>query len=116
MFTQANLLAILKAGWAIIVPLLICSVFSGAIILERWWTLGRAQFNRESLMGRLRRMLLENRREQAIAHCDSLNKPVGRVVAAILEGPTQHRATTREQLDRLGERLIRAEAAELGRY
>jgi biopolymer transport protein ExbB len=116
MFDVAALREMWANAWPVISTLLACSVFSGAIILERWYTLGRAKFNREALMGRLRKMLTENRREQAIAHCDSINKPIGRVLSAILEAPAQHRAATKDQLERLGDRLIRAEASELSRY
>ena len=53
-------------AWPIISVLLGCSVLSGAIILERWVSLTRANFNREKLLGKLQKMLGENRLDQAI--------------------------------------------------
>jgi len=114
MFDLAAVKEMWNNAWPVISLLLVCSVFSGAIILERWFSLSRAAFNREGLLARLRKLLTERRREQAIAQCDALKKPVGRVLSALLESGAQ--APSREPLERLGQRLIRGEAASLTQY
>lgn len=115
MFDAAAVRQMWANAWPVISLLVACSVFSGAIILERWATLSRAAFNRDTLMTKLRKLLSENRREQVLAHVETIRKPVGRVLSTLLEAVTQSRYD-RDAADRLADRLIRAEAAELSRY
>jgi len=115
MFSPMALQQMWERAWPIISVLLASSVLSGAIILERWVSLTRAAFNREALMGRLRKMLSENRADEAIAHCERIHKPVGRVLRTLLEFSRQIRSTDRERLERLSSRLIRAETSNLSR-
>lgn len=103
-------------AWPVISLLLACSVFSGAVILERWFSLRRFGFNREKLMAKLRRLLQEKRREQAVAVCEEMNRPIGRILAAVMAPSPQIRAGGREQIERLGARLIRTEAATMAHY
>jgi biopolymer transport protein ExbB/TolQ len=112
MLNTASILEMIKIAWYVIAPLAIFSIISGAIILERWFTLSRADFDREGLMKRVRRGMAERKKEQVIAHCESINKPVGRVLANVLE----MRPPNREILDRLSDRIIRAEVADMMRY
>jgi biopolymer transport protein ExbB/TolQ len=116
MITPDTLHQIWQQAWPILSLLVACSVFSGAIILERWFSLTRASFNRETLMAKLEKLLSENRLEQAIAHSESLRKPVGRVVGPLLEAVRKNRGTGREQLERWADRLVRVETSNLGRY
>jgi biopolymer transport protein ExbB/TolQ len=115
MFSPMALQQMWERAWPIISVLLGCSVLSGAIILERWVTLTRAAFNRESLMNKLRKMLMENHLEQAVDYCGNLRKPVGRVLHAVLEFIQQNRSTERERVDRLSGRMIRGEMSGLSR-
>jgi biopolymer transport protein ExbB/TolQ len=103
-------------AWPVISVLLLCSVFSGAIILERWVTLRRAFFDREALMKRLRRYIQEKRREQIIAQLDTVHKPVGRVLSALMDAVVQNRVKDRESADRFVDRLIRVEIGDMTRY
>jgi biopolymer transport protein ExbB len=113
MFNLAALQEMWANAWPVISVLLFCSVLSGAIILERWFSLSRASFNREALLNRLRKMLSESRRDQAADYCESMHRPVGRVLSVILG---QSRTTDRQSLERLGARVIRSEASGLSRY
>ena len=91
MFDLASLQQMWANAWPVISVLLLCSVFSWAIILERWLSLRRAFFNREGLLDRLRKLFAEKRREQAIAYCETLKKPIGPILSVLIEPPPQDR-------------------------
>jgi biopolymer transport protein ExbB len=116
MFSPAALQQMWEQAWPVISLLIGCSILSGAIILERWFSLTRASFNRDSLMSKLEKMLTEHRLEQAIAHSEGLRKPIGRVLGPLLEFVHRNRGASRDQLERWASRLVRVETANLARY
>jgi len=116
MFDLAALQQMWANAWPVISLLLICSVFSWAIILERWWSLRRAFFGREDVLNRVRKLLSEKRREQAIAYCETLKKPIGPILAILMEPPAQDRMAGREHLERLALRMIRTEVSGLSHF
>jgi biopolymer transport protein ExbB len=105
-----------ERAWPIISVLLACSILSGAIILERWFTLNRASFNREKLLGKLQKFIAENRFDHALGYCETVKKPVGRALSSVLEFAHDNRGATRDQFDRLCDRLVRVESGNLNRY
>jgi len=116
MFSIAALQEMWANAWPIISLLLGCSIFSGAIILERWFSLRRFDFDRDALLERLRKLLAENKRESAVTHCESLKRPIGRILSYVLQPSVQDRAAGREHLDRVASRLIRTESARMNHY
>src|SRR6185437_11227730 len=115
-FDIASLQQMLANAWPVISVLVLCSLFSGAIILERWFTLRGAFFDRETLMKRLRKYIQEKRREQLLAQVDTIRKPVGRVLSNLLDAILQKRISDRLSADRLASRLIRSETSGLMQY
>lgn len=99
-------------GWPVMSILLGCSVLSFAMILERWFTLSRAEFNRNKLIKKLYGFFSENRREAAAVHIENFGKPVGRVLTSVLQSGT----SDREKLERLASRQIQAEIMEMSRF
>ena len=116
MFSVASLQEMWANAWPVISVLLICSVFSGAVILERWFSLRRFDFDRDALLDRLRILLAENKRESAVMLCEKLRRPIGRILAYVLLPSAQDRAAGREHLERVAFRLIRTEAAAMNHY
>jgi biopolymer transport protein ExbB/TolQ len=116
MFSVAALQEMWANAWPIISLLVACSIFSGAVILERWFALRRFDFDRDALLERLRKLLAENKRESAITHCESLKRPIGRILSYALQPPVHDRAAGREHLDRVTLRLIRTETANMNHY
>src|ERR1035438_10668357 len=110
MFSLAAIQEMWANAWPVISLLVACSVFSGAVILERWFSLRRFDFDRDALLERLRKLLAENKRESAVTHCESLRRPVGRILMYVLQPSVQDRAAGREHMDRVASRLIRSEA------
>src|SRR4051812_13246233 len=116
MFSTGAIQQMWNQAWPVISVLLFCSVISFAIILERWVSLTRAGFSREGMLSKLQKMLGDNRVEQAVDYCEGLRKPVGKVMAALLEFAQQNRGSDRERLERHVDRLIRAESGDFSRY
>ena len=116
MFSLASIQEMWANAWPIISVLLACSVFSGAVILERWFSLRRFDFNRDALLDRLRKLLAENKRESAVTHCENLRRPIGRILSYILQPTAQDRAAGRDYIERVGFRLIRTETANMNHY
>jgi biopolymer transport protein ExbB/TolQ len=114
MFDIAALQQMWSNAWPIISVLLICSVFSWAIMLERWMSLRRAYFDRENLLDHLRKLFSEKRREQAIVYCDQLKKPIGPILADLMQ--MQDRLSSREQLERVALRMIRSQTSGLSHF
>src|SRR5258706_15460199 len=100
MFTPMALQQMWERAWPIISALLACSVLSGAIILERWVSLARANFSRETLLSKLQKLLADNRLDQAVDYCEGLHQPIGKVMGALLEFARQNRPSDRERLER----------------
>jgi biopolymer transport protein ExbB/TolQ len=103
-------------AWPIISLLLTCSIFSGAVILERWFALRRFDFDRDALLERLRKLLAENKRESAVTLCEGLRRPIGRILTYTLQPSVQDRAAGREHIERVALRLIRTETADMNHY
>jgi biopolymer transport protein ExbB len=115
MFSVAALREMWANAWPVISVLLFCSVFSLAIILERWFTLRRWNFDREDLLAELRKLLSDKRRERAAAYCQNLRRPIGTILAVLIDPPAMDKAAGKEHLDRLGLRLIRTETSKMMR-
>jgi len=116
MFSIASIQEMWANAWPIISLLVACSIFSGAVILERWFSLRRFDFDRDALLERLRKLLSENKKESAVTLCESLRKPIGKILAWALSPSAQDRAAGREHLERVALRLIRTETASMNRY
>jgi biopolymer transport protein ExbB len=116
MFSIAALREMWANAWPIISLLVFCSVFSMAIILERWFTLRSWLFDREALSAQFRRLLSERKRDQALALCMTLKTPIGTILQGVLDPPAALRAGGRDALDRHAQRLVRSEGAKMLRY
>jgi len=116
MFSIAALTEMWANAWPVISFLLLCSIFSFAIILERWFTLRTWSFDRETLSGQFRRLLTERKRDQAVALSMTLKTPIGHILHSVMDPPAQVRAGGRESLDRHAQRLVRIEGAKMLRF
>ena len=67
-------------------------------------------------MDRLRKLLAEKRREQAIAYCETLKKPIGPILSILMEPPVQDRLAGRDHLERLALRMIRTESSSFSHF
>jgi len=116
MFTAAAIREIWANAWPIISILLFCSVFSFAVMLERWFFIRRMDFDRDALLERLRELLSQRKKEAAMAYCDVLKRPIGKILRTLMDPPELDKAAGKQHLDRLALRLIRTETSRMMRY
>ncbi len=116
MFSAGALREMWANAWPIMSLLLISSIFSGAVILERYFFLRRFDFDRDKVLDRLRKLLSDGGKESAAGYCQHLKSPVGNVLTYVLQPTAQDRAAGREHLERVAMRLIRTETARMNHY
>jgi len=116
MFTAAALREMWANSWPVLSILIACSIFSFAVMLERWFYIRRRDFDRDALLERLRDLLTARKREAAMAHCDVLRKPIGKILRTVMDPSPLDKAAGKEHLDRMALRMIRTETSGMMRY
>ncbi len=116
MFSIAALKEMWANAWPVMSVLLISSVFSGAVILERWFFLRRFEFNRDAILDRLRKLLAEGTKDAAAGYCAHVKAPIGKILGYVLHPTAQDRAAGRDHVERVTLRLIRTENARMTHY
>lgn len=102
----------IRAGGILIIPILICSVVSVAIILERFWSLRRSRIVPENLVAQIwqwaKAGVLDAKRVEALG----ASSPLGRVLAAGLYNRQYDREVMKESITDVGRHVVH----ELGQY
>lgn len=62
-------------------PILLCSIFGLAIIVERFYYLQRIRPPKISLLGRVKGLLKEEKPLEALRLCENLNNPIAHILA-----------------------------------
>ncbi|MGQ9698890.1 MAG: MotA/TolQ/ExbB proton channel family protein [Armatimonadota bacterium] len=107
----ARSLDILYRGGPVMVPLVLCSVVSVAVMLERFVVLRRAGGNTERLMDEMKERLSEKDFRGAISLCERTGGPI----AAVLATGLRHRDLPERELERRMEETALSEIPELQR-
>lgn len=102
---------LLAAGWPVLGTLLVMSVISLAVILDRIHVFRRARLNAPEFSRHVSRLLRVGSREEALRYCSGFSQPVARAVGAVLAQPGSRQARERA----LGH-AIQAEARRLEAY
>lgn len=116
MFSVATIREIWANAWPVITLLLGCSIFSVAVILERWFYLRRFDFDRDALLDRVKKILSDNGKDAAVNYCNTFKRPIGRILSYTLHPNAQDRAAGREHVERVALRLIRTETARMNHF
>lgn len=82
--SQFALRDMILAGWPVLTVLLIMSVISFTVILDRWTTIRRTRLNVPLFTKNVIRLLKEQGQTEALEYCQRYNKPVADVCAKIL--------------------------------
>lgn len=72
---------LIKGGW-LMIPIFILSVVAVYVIAERWRTLKSAQTDVDDFLRTISEMLKDGNRERALTYCDSVDKPISRILTA----------------------------------
>ncbi len=116
MFDTLALKQMWQNAWFVVTTLLASSVISGAIILERWKSLKAVEFDRDEVLIKLRDLLTRQKMDDAIDYCQNMSGPMGKILSQLIAAAKENRSISRETLERFGDRLVRASAADLHTY
>ncbi len=72
---------LVQGGW-LMIPIFILSIVAVYVIAERWRTLNDAQIDIDDFLRTIADMLKDGNRERALTYCDSVDKPISRILTA----------------------------------
>jgi biopolymer transport protein ExbB len=97
---------LLKAGGFLIWPILLCSVIALAIVIERFASLRTNNIAPAALTEKVGKLLKKgNLDSKTIAEIEE-HSPLGRVLAAGLKNPNQHRVVVKESVEEAGRHVV----------
>jgi len=98
-------LELIKAGGLLMWPILVCSVISLAIIIERFWSLQQKRIAPKHLVAQVWQWAkvghLDNRRIQNLR----ISSPLGRILAAGLVNRSHEREVMKESIEEIGRQV-----------
>jgi len=97
---------LLKAGGFLIWPILLCSVVALAIVLERFLALKSGDVAPPELIDRIRKLMKKGDLSSKDINDIEENSPLGRVLAAGLRNPNQHRVVIKEAIEEAGRHVV----------
>jgi biopolymer transport protein ExbB len=86
--TEHSLLDVIRQGGWILYPLLVCSILSVTVIVERWWALARDARNAHRLQALLAESWNQQNPAEGVALCRRDTSPLGPVFFAVLTSPS----------------------------
>ena len=99
------MLELIKAGGLLMWPILICSVISLAIIIERFWSLQQQRIAPKHLVAQVWQWAkvghLDNKRIQNLR----VSSPLGRILAAGLVNRSHEREVMKESIEEIGRQV-----------
>jgi biopolymer transport protein ExbB len=102
---------LLAQGWPVLGTLMVMSVVSLAVILDRFHVFRRARLNAPEFVRHVSRLLRVGSREEAHRYCSGYTQPVARACAAVVAS-----VGSREARERALQHAIQAEARRLEAY
>ena len=96
---------ILAGGW-LMVPILLCSTLSVAIIIERFWTLRRSKVTPEGLGATVEDWAARHELDQRHITQLSVESPLGRIYSAALLNRTRSREIIKEAVEDTGRHVV----------
>ena len=97
---------LLKAGGFLIWPILLCSVVALAIVIERFSSLRTSTVAPPELIERVGKLLKKGSIDSKIINELEEHSPLGRVLAAGLKNPNQHRVVVKEAVEEAGRHVV----------
>ena len=97
---------IVKAGGPFMVPIILCSIISAGILLERLWTLQRKRVLPQELIKRVTDLTDKNQVTPKVIEALEKNSPLGRVLAAALANRDRGREIMMERVQDTGRHVV----------
>ena len=96
----------LKGGF-LMWPILLCSVISITIILERFYHLHRLRINVPEFSQRIKELLVRDRKEEALRLCQETGGPLGRIFSLSIQNNRRSFTEQEKLLSRAGSKEVR---------
>ena len=97
----------LMKGGFLMWPILLCSVISVSIIIERLYNLHRARIKIPNILSRVKNLLKEDKAAEALKLCESCNDPVAHILAIGIRIRKRSLEEQEKIISRAGSRIIR---------
>lgn len=97
---------LVKAGGWLMLPIIIFSIASVAIIIERFWSLQRKKVIPEQMVNKIWQWAQDNQLTSAKIHELRESSPLGRVLAAGLVNSNQPRAVMKDSIEDTGRHVV----------
>jgi biopolymer transport protein ExbB len=97
---------LLKAGGFLIWPILLCSVIALAIVIERFSSLKRKNVAPPEITERIGKLLKRGALDTKAINEIEEHSALGRVLAAGLRNPNQHRVVVKEAVEEAGRHVV----------
>ncbi|MFC1477612.1 MotA/TolQ/ExbB proton channel family protein [candidate division KSB1 bacterium] len=88
------------------IPILICSIWAAAIIIERFITLKKSTANTRHLMMKVKGLILKNDIEEAIAECEETPGPTARVLKEGMLRSERNKEEIQEAIEAAGKEQV----------
>lgn len=97
---------IIKAGGWVMLPIILCSIISMAIIIERFWTLQRKHIVPKGLVTQVWRWIKEGRLDKKRVEILRNHSPLGRILAAGLVNMHRDREVMKAGIEEVGSQVV----------
>jgi len=97
----------LMKGGFLMWPILLCSVISVTIIIERLYKFHRARIKIPNILSRVKNLLKEGRADEALKLCEGINDPVSHILAIGIRIRKRSLEEKEKLIARAGSRIIR---------
>ena len=97
---------LLKAGGFLIWPILLCSIIALAIVIERFVALRKKEVAPPQLLERIGKLLKKGGLDTKIINEIEEDSALGKVLAAGLRNPNQHRVVVKEAIEEAGRHVV----------
>jgi biopolymer transport protein ExbB len=97
---------IVRAGGPVMWPIILCSIVSAGIVVERLWTLQERRVLPRGLLEKVVQLIEGGQVNENVVTALQLNSPLGRVLASGLEHRNRPRAIIMERLEDTGRHIV----------
>ncbi|MCK9265799.1 MotA/TolQ/ExbB proton channel family protein [bacterium] len=94
-----NLWSFFIKGGLIMIPILLCGILALGIIIEKIISLRSSGFDNEKFIKQIEEILKKRKIKESLALCDSIDKPVPRIIKAGLMKSDRSREEIKESID-----------------